>query len=474
MDIKEKQSQLRAGKVTPEQVKLRNAFKLKIPYDKLINLYKNDQTKLLAEFDDFKKENNLSIALKDELNYKNSENGKKQIIEFFSNYLENGMPTYENTYLNDMYQIRIRLLDKSIQRPNQYETLNEVFKKLNEGMTLEKILESRERDDMGKVDLPAPSMSPDEKEAIEGLQAMKKESKEESKDDTEDDTKEEEETKKESKEETKEDTEEAKPEVDPTMDSVPKNEGMAETIEEPSHTMPDGTKMSGKTHNSKSKIIDREPEILPTKIDSIPQSRLSPNFKDLDDLNDDIKYFLKNFSGLLKSEKGIYKKINKKDKPNLIKLHSRIVGKLSPKTPSTSRGKQVGVVIDAKEYIASELKRLMSESTFNNMRPEDVVIDLGYNEKEGNPDVKDYGDFEVKKDSQGGLSSRREAIYRYQPTEADKEVGEMGMSFKKKSKPKRLSKLPLKQINLATTAMRMVEDNPFLRKRRTNQLKYLY
>jgi len=132
MDIKEEQKKLRgSGKVTPEQQKLRNTFNKKLPLERLISLYQKDQTKLLAELEKFKKENNVIGNLKDGFNYKNSKNGQKQIIEFFSNYLENGMPSDEFAYLNDMYKIRVNLLDKSIKRPNQYETLNEVFKKLN-------------------------------------------------------------------------------------------------------------------------------------------------------------------------------------------------------------------------------------------------------------------------------------------------------------------------------------------------------
>ena len=235
--------------------------------------------------------------------------------------------------------------------------------------------------------------------------------------------------------------------------------------------------MSGKSHSKDSKPIKREsqPFVLPTKMDSIPPARLSSSFKDVEDLNDDIKYFFKNFGNLLKTEKGVYKKIKKSDKPNLIKLHSRIVGKLSPKIPDDrSRGKKVGVVIDAQDYIRQEMKRLMENNTFNNMTPGDVVVDVGYNEESGDPDVKDYGDFEVKRNAEGGLSSRREGIYRYAPTEGKIDVGLEDVPERKKRKPRRLANIPLKEINEATTAKRMVKRNPFARNVKTLKLKYLY
>ena len=269
-----------------------------------------------------------------------------------------------------------------------------------------------------------------------------------------------------SKEEMEEEKEEMKEESKVEMKEEMKVEG--------SHTMPDGTKMSGKTHSKNSRPIKEEPFVLPTRMDSIPPSRLSSSFKSVEDLNDDIKYFLKNFGNLLKSEKGIYKKIGKNDKPNLIKLHSRIVGKLSPKIPKDMRGKKVGVVLDAQEYIRSEMKRLMENNSFSSMSPGDVVIDVGYNDKVNDPNVKDFGDFEVKRNSEGGLSSRREGIYRYAPTEGNEDVGLEDVPERKKRKPRRLANIPLKEINEATTAKRMVRRNPFARNVKTIKLKYLY
>ena len=98
----------------------------------------------------------------------------------------------------------------------------------------------------------------------------------------------------------------------------------------------------------------------------------------------------------------------------------------------------------------------------------------GYNDKENNPDVKDFGDFEVKRNSEGGLSSRREGIYRYAPTEGNDEVGLENLPETKKRKPRRLANIPLKEINEATTAQRMVRRNPFARNVKTIKLKYLY
>ena len=215
-----------------------------------------------------------------------------------------------------------------------------------------------------------------------------------------------------------------------------------------------------------------EPFVLPTAIDSIPPARLSSSFKSVAELNSDIRYFLKNFATILKPEAAAYKKVDKKSLPLLIRLHSRIVGKLSPKVNSET-GKKIGVVLDAKAYIAAEVKRLMQESTFSQMRPDDVVVDVGQNDPE-QKDVKDIGDFEVKRSADGGLSSRRESIYRYAPTEGDPAVGLQGKSAKQKKKPRRLNMLPAEQINQSTTAQRLVKQNPFLRSdRRTNRLIYL-
>ena len=235
---------------------------------------------------------------------------------------------------------------------------------------------------------------------------------------------------------------------------------------------PPPTATSSSTSQSEPTRRREEPFVLPTAIDSIPPARLSSSFKTVAELNSDIRYFLKNFASILKPEAAAYKKLDKKSLPLLIRFHSRIVGKLSPSVNSET-GRKIGVVLDAKAYIESEVKRLMQESTFSQMRPDDVVVDVGQNDPE-QKDVKDIGDFEVKRSADGGLSSRRESIYRYAPTEGDPAVGLQGKSAKQKKKPRRLNMLPAEQINQSTTAQRLVKQNPFLRSdRRTNRLIYL-
>ena len=431
---------------------------------------------LLEGMKDFKEKNGLE-SLKNTLKYKFEMKGRRDIIDIFESYLIKGLPDKEQ-YLRDMETLRnIYPNPQQIQVPDRYDNINKYLK--------------------GEYIPPVapPSMTPEEE--IESGKMIKDEKRdkmfqEEVKKQFEKDREkmEKENMAKNDKEEMEEIDISTNPNADPSSSSsstsipmpVPqskKPQAISSEIgsEEESHTMPDGTKMSGKSHSKDSKPIKREsqPFVLPTKIDSIPPARLSSSFKDVEDLNDDIKYFFKNFGNLLKTEKGVYKKIKKSDKPNLIKLHSRIVGKLSPKIPDDrSRGKKVGVVIDAQDYIRQEMKRLMENNTFNNMTPGDVVVDVGYNEESGDPDVKDYGDFEVKRNAEGGLSSRREGIYRYAPTEGKIDVGLEDVPERKKRKPRRLANIPLKEINEATTAKRMVKRNPFARNVKTLKLKYLY
>jgi len=214
-------------------------------------------------------------------------------------------------------------------------------------------------------------------------------------------------------------------------------------------------------------------QALPTKAELIPKIRLSSRGKDIKELLDDINYFLSNFKSQLKKEKDFFSKVDKKNINQLRELHGRIVGKLQPNLPARETDKKVGVVINADEYIREQMKRILNESTFSNLRPSDVVIDVGSRKAEGR-DTKDFGDFEVKKTLDGGLAVQREAVYRYMPSENDDMVNEEGQTQRQRQKPNRLA-LPKSRLNNErTNAIRQTINNPFRRPQKTVKLKYLY
>jgi len=214
-------------------------------------------------------------------------------------------------------------------------------------------------------------------------------------------------------------------------------------------------------------------QALPTKAELIPKIRLSTRGKDIKELLDDINYFLSNFKSQLKKEKDFFSKVDKKNINQLRELHGRIVGKLQPNLPARETDKKVGVVINADEYIREQMKRILNESTFSNLRPSDVVIDVGSRKAEGR-DTKDFGDFEVKKTLDGGLAVQREAVYRYMPSENDDMVNEEGQTQRQRQKPNRLA-LPKSRLNNErTNAIRQTINNPFRRPQKTVKLKYLY
>ena len=250
--------------------------------------------------------------------------------------------------------------------------------------------------------------------------------------------------------------------------------GMTEEQEEELLDIPEksneNVKMDMKKPDTKTEIDDLQP--LPSKTDFIPPMRLGTRGKDIKELLEDIAYFMKNFKGQLKREAEIFKEVDKTNIEQLRKLHSKIVGKLAPKQKK-EEGKKVGIIVNADEYIREQMKKILQEQTFSSLRPQDVVIDVGSKAAEGR-DNKDFGDFEVKRTIDGGLASKREAIYRYMPTENDDEVGEQGKTETQRRKPNRLSMPKPRLNNKRTTAIRMNVQNPFRVPQKTIKLKYLY
>ena len=222
------------------------------------------------------------------------------------------------------------------------------------------------------------------------------------------------------------------------------------------------------------KISDADPiEPLPTKGQMIPSSRLSASGKKSSELRDDIRYFLNNFPDLEK-EAEIYKKLGSRaTKTDLVKLHSRIVGKVRPaQDPMTdAKGRRVGVVLDGESYIRGLVNDMLTDSRMSGLRPEGLV---SVNEKdEGKGEgVKDIGDFEVKPAPDGGFAAKREAIYRFQPSENETEVNptkskNKRFTISKSGKGERLN-------NLRTNALKSFKRDPFTTKQPVRRLNYLY
>ena len=230
-----------------------------------------------------------------------------------------------------------------------------------------------------------------------------------------------------------------------------------------------GVEMKVEKQDRRSEIDDLQP--LPSKSDFIPPMRLGTRGKDVKELLDDISFFMKNFKSQLKREGDFFKQIDKTNISQVRELHNRIVGKLAPEKKK-DQGKRVGIVVNADDYIREQMKRILQEQTFSSLRPQDVVIDVGSKEAESN--TKDFGDFEIKRTIDGGLASKREAVYRYMPSEKDDEVGERDLSKLQKRKPKRIA-LPKPRLNNErTTAIRMNLNNPFRVPQKTMKLKYLF
>jgi hypothetical protein len=215
-------------------------------------------------------------------------------------------------------------------------------------------------------------------------------------------------------------------------------------------------------------------ETVGTLSDFIPPVRLVTKGKSSKDLLEDINFFIKNFPKQLENEKEILGRIDKNKITDVRKLHLRIVGKVRPSESkrNSKDGSKVGVVVNADSYIREKLKEILQEQTFSNLRPADVVIDVG-TKPSSESDSKDYGSFEVKSNATGGLYAQREPIYRYLPSENDPNVGEKDLSRMEKKKPKRLELQKPKSWNIRNSTIRNYKKDPFKSKQKTTRLNYL-
>ena len=213
----------------------------------------------------------------------------------------------------------------------------------------------------------------------------------------------------------------------------------------------------------------------------IPPARRSSENKNAVKLNNDIQYFLRAYPKVLATEKGIYKRTNKKSLEGLRKLHIRIVTKLELNKQDGSApkegGKRIGVIVDADEFIQNKIKEVLMNNKFNNITASSIInMNEDEPEQRDNPNSRDIGDFEVVEDTGGNMSVQREATYRYIPTtnENAKVIDDEQGRPEAKSKYARIGLPKPKQRNQITTAKRMNKNDAFNQRQPQITLKYLY
>ena len=216
--------------------------------------------------------------------------------------------------------------------------------------------------------------------------------------------------------------------------------------------------------------IGEKVDDIPTEtiLDKIPESRFSSQFKTIKQLNDDIKYFIKNFGNVV--GKDLIKQYNNADKTNLElirRLHGLIGGKLKT---DNQKEKKVGIIIDADEYINQKINDALLNRGVSMNVPAGVRTNL---ESEAVKEDKSIGNFDVRKAREGGLLAvRREPVYRYIPS--NNEAMNKPIDSRKEIKNGGLRMLPTQRRDLSITARKQVRDDPFARKHNPRKLICLY
>ena len=216
--------------------------------------------------------------------------------------------------------------------------------------------------------------------------------------------------------------------------------------------------------------IGEKVDDIPTEtiLDKIPESRFSSQFKTIKQLNDDIKYFIKNFGNVV--GKDLIKQYNNADKTNLElirRLHGLIGGKLKT---DNQKEKKVGIIIDADEYINQKINDALLNRGVSMNVPAGVRTNL---ESEAVKEDKSIGNFDVRKAREGGLLAvRREPVYRYIPS--NNEAMNEPIDSRKQIKNGGLRMLPTQRRDLSMTARKQVRDDPFARKHNPRKLICLY
>ncbi len=198
------------------------------------------------------------------------------------------------------------------------------------------------------------------------------------------------------------------------------------------------------------------------KID-IPKERLGTEGKSVEILNDDIKYFLKRFPDLLKLERNVYNKSDKKDRKLLVDIHRRIQAKLSS-PQDEEKTKRIGIILDADAYIDSKINELLARKTLEGLTPANLV-DIT---KEPKSIGKDVGSYTLTK--MGGRDVVQNApVYRAIPSTSD----ESEMEEDKEAKINQSTIYKNSGKTKVDIAKMELNTNPFIRRTRPQRLNII-
>ncbi len=193
---------------------------------------------------------------------------------------------------------------------------------------------------------------------------------------------------------------------------------------------------------------------VPDDIQALPMERISTRNKNLAQLLDDLKYFFNTYPDTLRRDTEKYEQLDKMSMPLVERFHKMIVGKLYD--PEKSK-KRVGIILDAREYIAQQVNEILAKRATDGLKPEEIV---SITDPEKKSDAKDFGNYEVKEGRQGGVQFlRREPLYRLMPETNDKNV--YPMEAKAKKGRLRVGPPPTRYNSLVQNAKLEFKQNPF-------------
>tara|TARA_R100001079_G_scaffold52056_1_gene26540 strand:+ start:2016 stop:3536 length:1521 start_codon:yes stop_codon:yes gene_type:complete len=243
---------------------------------------------------------------------------------------------------------------------------------------------------------------------------------------------------------------------DTTASASTSQEPTGETIEEPTNEI----EMEVKKPQRRTETISNP--VGQNLIEQIPKEMISTQFKNIEELEEEIQFLLDKFPRLLLREREIYQNVDLEDIDQLRRLHKTIIGKLGADKPR----EQIAVVIPAEDYIKAEVNKILLQTALKNMRAEDIIQTINMPNRQGETDGLTVGDFVVREGNTSGLQNQGQPIYRYIPT-TNQEVEEQ----QSRSGKIRLNTTKRTRLNVAKREFR---NDPFIfRRPQPIRLKYL-
>jgi hypothetical protein len=148
----------------------------------------------------------------------------------------------------------------------------------------------------------------------------------------------------------------------------------------------------------------------------------------------------------------------------IVEIHKRIQGVLSPE--GEKKEKTIGIILDADKYIDQKINELLARKTLEGLTPANLVNITEIPKSKG----LDVGSYTILKNSSGVPNVENAPVYRAIPSTNEEQMDKDKMTSGEINQNTIYKNIAKRPVDIAKM---QIQNNPFVKSRKTNRLNII-